>query len=71
MSVLVNAQQRWPQWRNALGLPRSRRAGASGEITGVSDPRFGYRPGIPPSVLPHIFDTFFSTRGGSEGLGLG
>ncbi len=27
--------------------------------------------GIPPSVLPHVFDPFFSTKGEGEGTGLG
>jgi two-component system sensor histidine kinase HupT/HoxJ len=28
-------------------------------------------PGIPPEVLPRIFDAFFTTKAASEGTGLG
>jgi signal transduction histidine kinase len=43
-----------------------RQAGRAVQITIVDD-----GPGIPPEVLCHVFDPFFTTRAAGDGTGLG
>jgi signal transduction histidine kinase len=70
LSVLVNAQQAMGRSGGAIVVATDVVAGKGG-APGVRIQISDTGTGIPACVLPHIYDTFFSTRSRSEGLGLG
>ncbi len=70
LSILVNAQQAMTRSGGAIVVATDVMEGKSG-VPGVRIQVSDTGAGIPGCVMPHIFDTFFSTRSRSDGLGLG
>jgi signal transduction histidine kinase len=66
MNLLTNAAQALAGRENALITIETR-----GEPAGVEVKIIDNGPGIPPDVLPRIWDPFFTTKDVGEGTGLG
>ena len=69
-NILINAREAMPGGRGFIEV-RAENLG----VVGNPDPRVrisirDYGCGIPPDVLPRIFDPYFTTKPGGNGLGL-
>ena len=69
-NILINAREAMPGGRGFIEV-RAENLG----VVGNPDPRVrisirDYGRGIPPDVLPRIFDPYFTTKPGGNGLGL-
>ena len=67
INLIQNACQALPDIRRGISLATSYDEKMSGIVIKVQDEGVG----IPPDVLPHITDPFFTTRSNSGGIGLG
>jgi polar amino acid transport system substrate-binding protein len=67
INLIQNACQALPDTRRGISLSTSYDEKMSGIVVKVQDEGVG----IPPDVLPHITDPFFTTRSNSGGIGLG
>jgi signal transduction histidine kinase len=68
MNLVLNAVDATPAGgRVVIGAREERRQGRPGIALTVSDTGAG----IPPEVLPHVFDAFFTTKAPGQGTGLG
>jgi polar amino acid transport system substrate-binding protein len=67
INLIQNACQALPDIRRGISLSTSYDEKMSGIVVKVQDEGVG----IPPEVLPHITDPFFTTRSNSGGIGLG
>jgi len=63
LNLLINAQQAMPS--GGVLTIRMARAGSSAKIEVIDT-----GPGIPPEILPRIFEPYFSARPGGTGMGL-
>ena len=68
LALLMNAVEAMPAREGVEAVLTVRlRGGPDGVEIEIGDTGVG----IPPEVLPHIFEPFFSTKGGENGVGLG
>lgn len=67
LNLMMNAAQAMPEG-GALNLRLSAEPGPSGEVVAVRVEDTG--GGIPPAILPRIFESFFTSREDGTGLGL-
>jgi len=67
INLIQNACQALPDIRRGISLSTSYNEKASRIVVKVQDEGVG----IPPEVLPHITDPFFTTKSKSGGIGLG
>jgi PAS domain S-box-containing protein len=67
INLIQNACQALPDIRRGLSLSTSYNEKMHSIVVKVQDEGIG----IPPEVLPHITDPFFTTRSNSGGIGLG
>lgn len=63
LNLFLNAAQTIPQ---SVRIEVSARRTAAGVEISIAD----NGPGIPPAILPHIFEPHFSTKSGGGGMGL-
>ena len=68
-NLIANAVQKSPE-SAAVSIVVSKEVQANGAATAVVE-IVDQGPGIPQEILPHVFDRFYSGRGGEGGLGLG
>jgi polar amino acid transport system substrate-binding protein len=67
INLIQNACQALPDTRRGISLSTSYDEKTPSIVVRVQDEGVG----IPPDVLPHITDPFFTTRSNSGGIGLG
>jgi len=68
LALLMNAIEAMPP---AEGVERTLTVRLAGDAEGLLIEVADTGVGIPPDALPHIFEPFFSTKGGESGVGLG
>ena len=67
INLIQNACQALPDIRKGISLSTSYNERISGIVVKIRDEGTG----IPAEILPHITDSFFTTKSGSGGIGLG
>jgi signal transduction histidine kinase len=67
LGLLVNATEAMKASNGGKLRVETRRDGDAGVVIGVRDDG----PGIPPEVMPHIFEPFYTTKTDEQRTGLG